>query len=48
MTGNGLVKRFAVCEATEMERLSPPVLIKIGSKIVVTMFTLALSEFCLR
>lgn len=48
MTGNGLVKRFAVCETTEMERLSPSVLIKIGSKIVVAMFTLALSDFCSR
>ena len=36
MASNGLVERFTVGEATEVERLAPAVLVEICSEIVIT------------
>lgn len=36
VAGNGLVEGFTVCESTEVERLSPTVLVEICSEVVVT------------
>ncbi len=36
MASDGLVEGFTVCEPAEVERLSPTVFVKIGSKVVVT------------
>lgn len=36
MTGDGLVKRLAVCETAEVEGLAPAVFVEVGSQIVVT------------
>ena len=36
VAGDGLVERLAVCEAAEVEGLTPAVLVQIGSKVIVT------------
>jgi hypothetical protein len=41
VTGNGLVERFTVCEAAEVEGLAPTVFVEICAEIVVTMNSLA-------
>ena len=46
VTGNSLVKWFTVCESTEMERLSPAVLVEISSKVVVTMALVSFDKLC--
>ena len=40
MSSNGLVERFSVGKATEVERGTPSIFVKIGCEVVVAMRTL--------